>query len=49
MYREGFDDKFAHPINALGIEEDSVREVVLEAFLKYCNVTEYPSIQHTIL
>ncbi len=49
IYREDFDDKFAFPIEDIGAVSSSTREEVLELFLKYCHVVDYPNIQHTIL
>ena len=49
IYREGFDDKFAFPIEKLGVSQNSTREEILELFLKYCHVVEHPNIQYTIL
>lgn len=49
IYREDYGDKWAFPISEIGITGDTIEEAnVLESFLQYCNVVNYPNIQHTL-
>lgn len=45
VYREGFGDKVAFPIEEIGLTDiDLSKGTVLESFLDYCNVTRRPRI-----
>lgn len=50
IYKEGYNDKFAYPVGAIGLKEDQVNaEDILMQFLKYCNVNDVPNIQSSLL
>lgn len=45
IYREGFNDKFAHPISEGGILETDPMEEVLTKILHFCNIKGFPTIE----
>lgn len=46
IYRENYGDKWAFPIIEIGISNEMIEKAsVLESFLQYCNVVNYPQIQ----
>jgi len=47
IYKEGFDDKFAYPIDSIGADLSTSMQEVLVKFLKYCNIQNIPPIQLT--
>lgn len=44
LFREGFEDKFAFPISAIGIDDGDRINIVLEKLLTFCNVTARPMV-----
>lgn len=49
IYRENYGDKFAFYVSEIGINTDAIEKInVLENFLKYCNVINYPEIQQAL-
>jgi len=45
LYRDGFDDKFAHPIVSIGINDPTNIENSIKEFLEFCNIRNIPPIQ----
>ena len=48
LYKEGFGDKFAFPVNKIGLKKPFKIEDGLIKLLKYCNVINIPSIQSSV-
>ena len=48
LYKEGFEDRIAHPISILGLGDECSVEDALLALLKYINLQPIPSIQTVI-
>jgi len=48
LYREGYNDKFAFPVEEIGIFTDAPVEVVFNKIMSYCKIRRYPSIQFRI-
>ena len=48
IYKEGYEDKIAHPISYLGLEDDCSIEDALLALLKYVNIQILPIIQTSL-
>lgn len=51
IYKEGYEDKFAYPISALGISEENACSMgeVLKALTNYFNIQNLPEIQNTFI
>ena len=45
IYREGYDDKFAFPIQEIGIQDDDDLGVVFEKVLRFWNILNYDPLQ----
>ncbi len=46
IYRENYGAKWAFPVSKIGINNGMIEKAsVLERFLQYCNVVNYPKIQ----
>lgn len=44
LYREGYGDKWAFPVNASAFNDLSNPSVVLDDFMRYCNITRQPEV-----
>lgn len=49
LYREGYEDKWAHPIDPTEFGNVSDIYRAFEAFCQYCNITGIPSLQRGLL
>ena len=49
VYREGYDDKWAFPVDAVNSPDVSDLSQTLDDFLRYCNVTKPPLLQNRLL
>jgi hypothetical protein len=45
LYREGFNDKWAFPVQGIQFRDLSNRVNTLEDFMRYCNITDPPSFR----
>lgn len=45
FYRDGYDDKFAFPIEDAGIKDPTNVENSIKEFLEFCNIRNIPPIQ----
>lgn len=45
IFREGFNDKYAHPISYINIDDSHSIVEVLDKLLQYCNVTNRHSVK----
>lgn len=44
LYKEGYSDKFAYPIEEVGILEEDTMEEVFNKIMHLCNIKKYPSV-----
>ena len=49
VYREGYDDKWAYPLDPFRFRETRDIGQVFEDFCRYCNVMAVPSFQKSLL
>lgn len=49
IYREGYGDKWAVSLPATDFEDASSMEKTLNDFLQYCNITDIPTIQWSLV
>jgi len=49
LYREGFEDKWAFPVDSEGFQNPSDIQRTLEDFYRYCNVRNAPPFQGGLL
>ncbi|MCM8568624.1 hypothetical protein NE848_04490 [Gramella jeungdoensis] len=45
LYKEGYNDKFAYPIEDIGIDNSDSMEEVLNKILHFCNIKKIPSVE----
>jgi hypothetical protein len=45
LYREGFHDKFAYPVDKIGIEDSDTMEEVFKKLMQFCNVKRVPNVE----
>jgi hypothetical protein len=49
VYQEGYDDKWAHPIETGHFDNTSDLAITLKDFLKYCKISPIPQVQPAVL
>jgi len=47
IYRDGYDDKFAFPIETVGIKDPTNICNTIKEFLEFCNIRNIPPIQNS--
>lgn len=47
IYRDGFDDKFAYPVETAGIKDPTNIGNSVKEFLEFCNIRNVPPIQNS--
>lgn len=49
VYREGFEDKWAHPLDASQFPDTASPSRVFQAFCRYCNILDPPPVQEVLM